>query len=336
MKAVALTSPGPIDRKDSLIDIKIDIPTPGPRDLLVKIYAVSVNPADVQARKMMPVEGEYKILGFDASGVVEAIGTDVKGFEPGDEVYYSGTLEGQGTNAEFHTVDERIVGRKPSSISHAEAAALPLTSLAAWEMLFDRLNVERPTADGGNLLFVVGGAGGVGSIAIQLARTLTEMTIIATASRPETKDWVLALGAHHVINHRELMEPQIQKLGLGAPGFVLSTNGTEGHLADIGSLIAPQGRFGPIDRVPGLDVSLFGMKSVSIHSEVMFTRAMFQTSDMGEQGLLLSKVADLVDEGRVRSTLTEVVGKIDAANMRKAHAMVETGQSRGKVVLEGF
>ncbi len=336
MKAVAHRTPGPVDRDDSLIDIEIDKPAPGPRDLLVKIHAVSVNPADVYARQEIPVEGDYQILGFDGSGVVESVGSEVQSFKGGDEVYYSGTIAGNGTNAEFHTVDERIVGRKPTSISHAEAAALPLTTLAAWEMLFDRLNVGRPTADGGNLLFVVGGAGGVGSIAIQLARTLTDMTIIATASRPETSDWVRELGAHHVVNHRELMEPQIQKLGLGAPGFVLSTNGTGGHLADIASLMAPQGRFGPIDNVPGFDVSLFGTKSISIHNELMFTRSMFQTSDMGEQGRILSEVADMVDAGRIRSTLTEAVGKIDAATMRKAHAMVETGQSRGKVVLEGF
>ena len=336
MKAVAHTSPGPIERDDSLVDIDIDIPTPGPRDLLVKIHAVSVNPADVKVRQMMPVDGDYKILGFDASGVVEAVGANVEGFGPGDEVYYSGSIEGQGTNAEYHTVDERIVGRKPATISHAEAAALPLTTLAAWEMLFDRLGVRRPTPDGGDLLFVIGGAGGVGSIAIQLARVLTDMTIIATASRPETIDWVKELGAHHVINHRELMEPQIQALGLGAPGFVLSTNGTGGHLADIAALIAPQGRFGPIDNVPGLDIGLFGMKSVSIHNELMFTRSTFQTSDMGEQGRLLTEVADLVDVGRITSTLTEVAGKIDAATMKTAHALVETGNARGKVVLEGF
>ncbi len=337
MKAIGYKTPGSIDRDDALLDITLEKPVAEGRDLLVNVRAVSVNPADTKVRAMMPApEGTYAVLGFDASGVVESIGSEVTGFNVGDEVYYSGSMLRSGTNSEFHLVDERIVGKKPNSLNHAEAAALPLTTLTAWEALFDRLNVERPTVQGGNIILIVGGAGGVGSIAIQLLRTMTDMTIIATASRPETQDWVRELGAHHVINHREAMAPQIEALGLGAPGFVFSTNQTEKHLADIAELIAPQGRFSMTDEIGSFVSQPFVMKSVSLHFELMFTRSIFQTPDMDEQGKLLSEVADLVDAGRVRTTMTEVAGKIDAASLRKAHRQIETGKARGKIVLEGF
>lgn len=337
MKAVGYQTPGAVDRPDALVDITLDDPRPAGRDLLVRVHAVSVNPADTKIRKAVPApDGGWAVLGFDASGVVEAVGPEVAGFEPGDEVYYAGSMTRPGTNSELHLVDERIVGRKPQSLSHAEAAALPLTTLTAWEILFDRLDVRRPTIEGGNTILVIGGAGGVGSIAIQLLRSLTDLTVIATASRPETQDWVRDLGADYVIDHREPLAPQIESLGLAAPGYVFSTNQTERHLEAIAALIAPQGRFSMTEELGAFESRPFMMKSVSLHFELMFTRALFQTADMAEQGRLLTEVAGLVDDGKIRTTLTDVMGRIDAATLLKAHALLESGKARGKVVLEGF
>ncbi len=337
MKTVGYQTPGPLDRDHSLVDITVETPTAQGRDLLVKVYAVSVNPVDTKMRLgAAPPDGEWKILGFDASGVVEAIGPEVEKFQTGDVVYYAGSIARPGTNSEFHLVDERIVGRKPASLNHAEAAALPLTTLTAWEMLFDRLDVNRVPAQGGDKILVIGGAGGVGSIAIQLLRVLTDLTVIATASRRETQAWVRELGAHHVIDHREPMAPQIEALGLGAPGFVFSTNATAMHFGDIVQLIAPQGRFGAIEGLDGVNVAQLTQKSVSLHPELMFTRSLFDTPDMGEQGKLLDEVAGLVDSGRIRSTATEVAGIIDAATLRRVHGQIESGSAKGKIVLESF
>ena len=248
MKAVAYRTPGAIDREDALQDIILETPKAEGRDLLVKVLAVSVNPVDTKVRMGRSPEGsEWRILGFDAAGLVEAVGAGVQDFKPGDAVFYAGSIARPGTNSEYHLVDERIVGRKPGSLSDAEAAALPLTAITAWEMLFDRLGVQRPTPQGGNTILVIGGAGGVGSITIQLLRALTDLTVIATASRPDTQDWVRECGAHHVVDHRQPLAPQVEALGLGAPGFVFSTTQTGQHLADIVELIAPQGRFGLID-----------------------------------------------------------------------------------------
>ena len=337
MKAVAYKTAGPIDREDALQDITLEIPKAAGRDLLVKINAVSVNPVDTKVRMGKPPEGsEWRVLGFDAAGVVEAVGPEVQNFKPGDAVFYAGSIARPGTNSEFHLVDERIVGRKPARLSHAAAAAHPLTAITAWEMLFDRLDVKRPTPQGGNTILVIGGAGGVGSITIQLLRALTDLTVIATASRPETQDWVRECGAHHVIDHRQPLAPQVEALGLGAPGFVFSTTQTSQHLTDIVELIAPQGRFGLIDDPGELNAMPFKLKAVSLHWELMFTRSLFETPDMAEQGRLLNEVATLVDAGRIRSTATEVAGKIDAATLRAVHARIESGTARGKIVLEGF
>lgn len=337
MKAVAYQTPGPIDREDALQDITLEMPKVEGRDLLVKINAVSVNPVDTKVRKGRPPEGsDWRVLGYDASGVVEAVGPDVENFKPGDAVFYAGSIDRQGTNSEYHLVDERIVGRKPASLSDAEAAALPLTAITAWEMLFDRLDVKRPTPQGSDTILVIGGAGGVGSITIQLLRALTDLTVIATASRPETQDWVRECGAHHVINHRQPLAPQVEALGLGAPGFVFSTTQTEQHLADIVTLIAPQGRFGLIDDMEVFNAMPFKLKAVSIHWELMFTRPLFDTPDIAEQSKLLNEVSALVDAGRIRSTATEVAGKIDATTLCKVHALIESGSARGKIVLEGF
>ena len=337
MKAVAYRTPGPIDREDALQDITLDMPKAEERDLLVKINAVSVNPVDTKLRsRAAPEGGDWRILGFDAAGVVKEVGSGVQNYIPGDSVFYAGSITRPGTNSEYHLVDERIVGRKPARLSDAEAAALPLTAITAWEMLFDRLDVKRPTPEDGNIILVIGGAGGVGSITLQLLRALTDMTVIATASRPETQEWVRECGAHHVIDHRQPLAPQVEALGLGAPGFVFSTTQTGQHLSDIVELIAPQGRFGLIDDPKELNAMSFKRKAVSLHWEFMFTRPLFATSDMAEQGKLLNAVAALVDEGRIRSTVTEVAGKIDAATLRAVHARIESGSARGKIVLEGF
>ena len=337
MKAVAYRTPGSIEREDSLQDITLEKPTATGRDILVSVKAVSVNPVDTKLRKAAATEGEkWKVLGYDASGIVEAIGNEVENFKPGDPVFYAGSISRPGTNSEFHLVDERIVGRKPTDLSHTEAAALPLTAITAWEMLFDRLDVKRPTPEGAGLILIIGGAGGVGSITIQLLRALTDLTVIATASRPETQDWVKKCGAHHVIDHSQPLAQQVAALNLGAPGFVFSTTQTHRHLKDIAELIAPQSRFGLIDDPENLSVMPLKRKAVSLHWELMFTRSLFTTPDMAEQGKLLNQVATLTESGKIFSTATETAGEINASNLRKVHALIETGTARGKIVLEGF
>jgi zinc-binding alcohol dehydrogenase family protein len=337
MKAVGYQALGPIDRADSLVDITLDKPVAMGRDLLVAVRAVSVNPVDTKIRRRASAEpGQWKVLGFDAVGRVEAVGEGVTLFKPGDEVFYAGSMARQGTNSEFHLVDERIVGRKPKTLSDAEAAALPLTAITAWEMLFDRLDVRKPVPGAAPAVLIIGGAGGVGSIAIQILRATTDLTVIATASRPETKEWVRALGAHHVVDHAQPLAAQVKALGLGEPGFVFSTTETHRHLAEITQLIAPQGRFGLIDDPPSLDATAFKRKANSIHWELMFTRPIFGTPDMEEQGKLLNEVARLVDAGRIRTTATKVLRPINAANLKQAHALIETGTAKGKVVLEGW
>ncbi len=336
MKAVGYREMGPIDRPDALVDIDLPRPVPRGRDLLVRVVAVSVNPVDTKVRRRASAEpGGWKVLGFDAAGEVVEIGPDVTGFRPGDQVYYAGSIARPGANSEFHLVDERITGHKPQSLTEAEAAALPLTAITAWEMLFDRLDVIRPVP-GSSAILVIGGAGGVGSIAIQLLRARTDLTVIATASRPETEAWARELGAHHIIDHSRPLAPQVAALGIGAPGFVFATTGTDRHLADVIELIAPQGRFGVIDDPESLDILGFKRKAVSVHWEMMFARSVFQTPDMDEQGRLLDEVARMVDDGRIRTTLTDVIRPIKSANLKAAHALIESGRARGKIVLEGF
>lgn len=337
MKAVGFRSPGPLDRDDALIDFEMDRPEPTGRDLLVEVKAVSVNPVDTKVRNGIgPIDVPVRVLGYDAAGTVAAVGPEVTDYSVGDAVFYAGSVVRQGTNAEFHLVDERIVGRKPKTLSMAEAAALPLTAITAWEMLFDRLDVRKAVPGAANAILVVGGAGGVGSIAIQILRAMTGLTVIATASRPETRDWVTELGAHHVVDHSRPLDEEVAALGLGAPAFVFSTNQTGKHAEAIARLIAPQGRFGMIDRSGDVPLGAFMPKSVSLHWEYMFTRSMFQTADMAEQQALLNAVGALVDAGRIRTTLTETMGTISAANLKKAHALLESNTARGKIVLEGF
>jgi NADPH2:quinone reductase len=303
----------------------------------VEVKAVSVNPVDYKVRRSTPLVGaDWKVIGWDAAGIVSAVGPDVTLYQPGDEVFYAGSILRSGTNAEFHLVDERIVGHKPSTLDWAEAAALPLTAITAWEAFFDRLDVNKPVAGAAPAILIVGGAGGVGSIAVQMARQLTDLAVIATASRAETRDWVKALGAHHVIDHSRPLAAEVAALGLGAPAFVFSTTHTDKHVAEVAELIAPQGRFCLIDDPKTFDIMLFKRKAVSIHHELMFTRSIFGTPDLAEQGRLLNEVSRLVDEGKLRSTLTKRLSPINAANLKLAHQLIESGAARGKVVLDGF
>jgi NADPH:quinone reductase len=334
MQAIGYQQPGSIDQDQSLIHIELPTPTPMGQDLLVEIKAVSVNPVDTKVRKTaQPNPGNWKVLGWDGAGVVRATGPDVTLFKLGDEVFYAGAIDRPGTNAEYHLVDERIVGVKPKTLDWAAAAALPLTVITAWEMLFDRLDVKRSQS---GAILIIGGAGGVGSIAIQIARQLTDLTVIATASRPETIAWVRAMGAHHVIDHSFPLDEQMTTLGIGAPAFVFSTTQTEQHLDAIAKLIAPQGRFGLIDDPATLDINRFKRKSASVHWEFMFTRSFFHTTDIAEQGKLLNEVSRLVDAGILRTTMTERYSPIDASNLKQAHVMIESGKALGKIVLEGF
>ena len=337
MKAVGYTMLGALDREDALVDFEMERPVASGRDLLVRVQAISVNPVDYKIRERRPPEGELpNVLGWDAVGEVVEVGDAATAFKPGDQVWYAGAIDRPGANAEYHLVDERIVGRKPSSASAAEAAALPLTSLTAYEMLFDRLDVTDPVPGAAPAVLVIGGSGGVGSITIQLLRALTDLTVIATASRPETRAWVTELGAQHAVDHAEPLPAQIEALGLGAPGFVFCTTHTQLYVDQIAELIAPQGRFGLIDDPETLDVMPFKTKAVSTHWELMFTRSLFQTADMARQGAILNEVAELLDAGRIRSTATETLGTICAENLRRAHLTLASGKARGKMVLEGF
>jgi len=335
MRAVGYQEPGAITREAALIDIELPTPQPEGRDILVEVKAVSVNPVDVKVRgSAAPEPGQWKVLGWDAAGVVTAAGPDSTLFRPGDEVFYAGAIGRPGTNNEHHLVDERIAGAKPKTLDWAQAAALPLTSITAWEGLFDRLDVRRPVPGAAPAILIVGGAGGVGSIATQIARKLTDLVVIATASRPETTAWARDMGAHHVVDHSRPLAAQVAALGLGAPAFVFSTTQTNRHAAEVAELIAPQGRFGYIDGLA--DPEPFMRKSVSIHAEWMFTRSAFATADMAEQGKLLNEVSRLVDDGTLRTTMTERHAPINAATLKHVHAMIETGTACGKIVLEGF
>ncbi|MDF4202995.1 zinc-binding alcohol dehydrogenase family protein [Maribacter sp. SA7] len=335
MKAIGYKENLPIEDVKSLQDIEIDTPKAKGRDILVEIKAISVNPADYKVRAGMPVEGDdWKIIGWDATGIVKEVGEDVTLFKVGDEVWYAGDFTRQGSYAQYQVVDERIVGKKPSSLSYAEAAALPLTSLTAWEMLFDRLEVA--TYDASKSILVIGAAGGVGSILVQLAKKLTKLNIIGTASREETTDWLKELGADSVINHRNKLSEEFEKYKLLAPDYIVSLNATEQHADEIVKVIKPQGKFGFIDDPKSFNVMPFKGKAVSTHIELMFTRSMFQTEDMIEQHNILNEVSKLIDNGTIKTTLGENFGTINSENMRKAHAFLETGKAKGKIVLEGF
>jgi zinc-binding alcohol dehydrogenase family protein len=337
MKAIGYQVSKAILADDSLIDFEVDVLKPRPYDLRVRVRAVSVNPVDIKQRvNTAPPPGQTRILGFDAAGSVEAVGEKVTLFKPGDEVFYAGALDRPGTNSELHLVDERIVGRKPKTLSFTEAAALPLTSITAWELLFDRLRVPYGRKTSGGNLLIINGAGGVGSILTQLARRLTGLTVIATASRAETVAWCRKMGAHHVIDHRRSLNEELKAIGIPTVEYVACLTATDQYLPAIFEAIAPQGHLALIDDPQTLNILPFKRKSVSVHWELMFTRSLFQTTDMIEQHHLLNEVADLVDAGLLLTTLTKEVGPISASSLKRAHALIESGRSYGKIVLSGF
>ena len=337
MKAIAFTTPLPIESTDSLVELDLPQPEPGPRDLLVNVKAVSVNPVDTKIRgarhqgSASHETGKPRVLGWDAAGVVVGKGSDVTAFSIGDEVYYAGELERQGSNAEYQAVDERLVGRKPKSIGFAEAAALPLTSITAWELLFDRLGIRE--GETGSSVLVSGAAGGVGSLLVQLARRLTNLTIIGTASRPETARWVSDMGAHHLLDHTNPLADQLQALQMSPVKYIVSLTATARNFPQLVEVLAPQGKIGLIDDPATLDVVPLKRKAASLHWEFMFARSMWRTPDMAQQGKLLNRISDLVDRGELRSTQTQTFSPIDVNNLKRAHAMVESGKTIGKVTL---
>ncbi|WP_133129031.1 zinc-binding alcohol dehydrogenase family protein [Legionella nagasakiensis] len=334
MKAIGYYNSLPIDDEQALIDLDLPMPEASGHDVLVTVKAIAINPVDTKVRRrVQPEMGKPKILGWDTAGIVAEVGADVTLFKPGDEVWYAGDLTRPGSNSEFHLVDERIIAKKPKSLNFQEAAALPLTSLTSWELLFDRLKCS-PTDKG--ILLVTGAAGGVGSILVQLARQLTDLTIIGTASRPDSMKWILNHGAHHVIDHSKDMKSQLQALGYPEVDYIISLTHTDAHAKALVDVLKPQGKFALIDDPEHLDIKLFKLKSISIHWEMMYTRSMFKTPDMIKQHEILSQVASLVDEGKIKTTITGCMGAINATHLKKAHALIESGLARGKVVLSGF
>ncbi|MDB2373728.1 zinc-binding alcohol dehydrogenase family protein [Psychrosphaera haliotis] len=339
MKAIGYKESLPVTNINSLIDIELPTPEATGHDLLVKIKAVAVNPVDFKIRQgMAPENGETKVIGWDAVGEVVAVGEQTENFKVGDAVYYAGDLTRSGSNAEYQLVDERIVGKKPSTISNAEAAALPLTTITAWELLFERLEIKQSQSAKASdeVLLIVGASGGVGSILVQLAKKLTGATVIGTASRESSASWVKSLGADHVIDHSKPMPEQIKALGIEAVTHVASLTHTDSYLDSYVEILAPMGKLALIDDPESLDVSKLKLKSISLHWEFMFTRSMFKTQDMNVQHKLLNKVASLIDQGMIKTTLGKNLGIINAENLRQAHADLESGKSIGKIVLEGF
>lgn len=334
MKAIGYTEAGPIAAENALIEFEADIPDPGPKDLLVEVRGISVNPVDVKLRANVQPDGVPRILGFDAAGIVKAVGTETTRYRPGDEVFYAGDITCPGTNAAFHLVDERIVGRKPSSLGFAVAAGMPLTTITAWEILFDSFGLKEGEG-AGEALLVIGGAGGVGSILIQLAKKLTGLNVVATASRSDTRAWVEKMGADRIVNHRNPLDEEMQALGI-SPRYVASLTHTDRHFDAIAKLIQPRGHIALIDDPQSLDIVSLKPKALSVSWEFMFARSMFQTGDMDVQHLLLNRVADLLDDGTLIPTVNRQVGTLSVANLRSAHELQESGTAIGKTVLDGF
>ncbi|QRN04158.1 zinc-binding alcohol dehydrogenase family protein [Legionella sp. MW5194] len=331
MKAVGYQKTGPAN---VLTDIELPIPTPGDSDLLVEVRAVAVNPVDCKVRvKANPEEGDYRILGWDAAGVVKKVGAKVSLFKPGDEVWYAGDLMRAGCNSEYHLIDENLVGKKPKNLSFTQAAAMPLTSLTAWELLFDRLAIDKNEKAS---ILITGAAGGVGSILVQLARQLTSLTIVGTASRQESIDWILKQGGHFVIDHTHPMLDQLVHFDINQVDYVASLTHSDSHAEELIRCLKPQAKFALIDDPVNLDIKLFKLKSLSIHWEMMFTRSMYKTADRIQQHAILNQISELVEKGNLHTTLNETFGPINAANLKRAHELIESGRSRGKIVLTGF
>jgi zinc-binding alcohol dehydrogenase family protein len=338
MKAVGLYRYLPIEDPESLLDLEVETPQAAGRDLLVEVKAVAVNPVDYKMRAPKPqVESAPKILGWDVAGVVKAVGPDATLFKPGDAVYYAGSRTRPGGNSELHLVDERIAGRKPRSLRFAEAAALPLTTLTAWEALFDRMGVSKTGAHAGRTVLVIGGAGGVGSIAIQLAKRVARLRVIATASRPESSAWTRDLGADEVVDHTKDLAPQLAALAQPDVDYILCCNSTDAHFPAFAGIIAPQGKICSIVATQKpVDLAPLMQKSVTFAWELMFTRPTFQTPDMQLQHQILDEAAALVEQDTLKTTVATRLGPINAANLKQAHAQLEGGHVVGKIVLEGF
>lgn len=334
MKAIGYEMAGPIGAQDALKVIDTPKPQVGPCDLLVEVKGVSVNPVDVKLRENVQPDGGPRILGFDAAGVVVETGKEVTAYKVGDEVFYAGDVTRAGSNAAFQAVDERIVGRKPRKLEFVDAAGMPLTTITAWEILFDSFRLREGEGKCDALL-VIGGAGGVGSILIQLAKRLTGLSVIATASRPETQDWVRKMGADHVIDHRGDMVAQLADLGL-TPKYVAALTATEQHWPAILNLIAPRGQIALIDDPQNMTINAAKPKALSINWEFMFTRPMFATKDITAQRDLLNRVSEMLDAGTLKSTVTEHAGQMSIDTLRAAHARQESGRVIGKQVLSGF
>lgn len=343
MKAVGAYRYLPLADPECLVDLYIEKPIPTGRDLLVKVKAISVNPADLGVREKNNYEEESpKILGWDVSGIVEEVGPECQLFKPGDEIFYAGSVTRPGGNSEFHLVDERIAGNKPKSLDFAQAAALPLTSITAWEGLFDRLGISHSIEENNNKsLLIIGAAGGVGSIATQLAK-LAGLTVIGTASRPESIQWAKDQGADFTINHNSHFSSQLKNIGFETVDYIFCLNDTVQHFANMAEAITPQGKICsivPADKASwtgSLDMDMLFSKSITFVWELMFTRSMYQTGDMIKQHDLLNKLADLIDNGKLKTTLTERIEPINAKNLRLVHEKMETGRTIGKIVLESF
>ena len=338
MRAIGYTASLPIDNPQALQDLTLPLPSLKPHDLLVKISAIAANPVDYKIRQNRPGSADKpEILGWDAVGTVVATGEAVTLFQTGDQVFYAGALDRPGANSEFHAVDERLVGHKPKTLSAAEAAALPLTAITAWELLFDRLQLDQPATYSQKVLLISGAAGGVGSIMVQLAKLRTNAIVIGTASRPESQDWVKALGADYVINHQLPLAEELTRIGIKEVSHIASLVDTAAYYEQFIAALAPQGKLALIDDPKtALDIRPLKLKSLSIHWELMFTRSLFQTPDQQQQHQLLTEVAKLVDSGQLKSTVGQQLGAINAANLRQAHALLEQGQVIGKLVLAGF
>ena len=334
MKAIGYQKAGPITEANSLVDIDVPVPELRPHDVLVQVKGISINPVDSKIRTNVSPESGYKVIGYDACGTITAVGADVTGFQVGDDVFYAGDLTRPGTNSEFHAVDARIIGKKPQSLDFDEAAGIPLTAITAWELLFDNMRLVENGEDGKSIL-VLGGAGGVGSILIQLVKKLTKATVIATASRDETREWVTKMGADHVIDHSQPLAPQMQALGI-MPDYIASLRGTDQNWEEMCAMIAPRGHIALIDDPQGININLGKQKAISISWEFMFTRPMFDMADIAAQGHLLNRVSEMLDNGVLQSTVTGKLGALSAETLKTAHATQETGRVIGKNVMTGL
>ncbi|UXY32140.1 zinc-binding alcohol dehydrogenase family protein [Streptomyces sp. HUAS TT20] len=336
MPAVAYRKSLPVDDVGSLEDVQLPVPEPGPRDLLVRVEAIAVNPVDYKVRQNNDPGGEPKVLGWDAAGTVVAVGDEVEEFEVGDDVFYAGAIDRPGTDSLFHTVDERVVGRKPATLSFAEAAALPLTSLTAWEGLFEHLGLHDGALEKTGTLLVTAAAGGVGAMVAQLASALTGLTVIGTASRPETGEFARRMGAAHIVDRRKPLAPQVAEVAPGGVDYVFSTAGTDQNLAAYADILKPFGRLVAIDDFGPVEIGLLKSKSISFQWEFMFTRSLHRTPDQAVQRHILNQIARLADAGIVTTTATTDLGTINAEHLREAHRMLESGRTIGKITLTGF